>query len=64
MTSAHDRLYFYGRAPGMLVINSVRDISSHEREAYRPAVSFEHVPTKTDDGERALLENPIPELKP
>ena len=45
----------------------IRDIFADARAARRPVVSFEFFPTKTPEGERALLEKTIPalsELKP
>lgn len=41
----------------------IRDIFSAVRTAGRPVVSFEFFPTKTDEGERALLEKTIPTLR-
>ena len=40
----------------------IRDIFTGARQARRPVVSFEFFPTKTPEGERALLENTIPAL--
>jgi len=40
----------------------IRDILSRARAAGRPAISFEFFPTKTEEGERALLERTIPAL--
>ena len=40
----------------------IRDIFADARRARRPAISFEFFPTKTPDGERALLEKTIPAL--
>jgi methylenetetrahydrofolate reductase (NADPH) len=40
----------------------IHDILEEARAASRPTVSFEFFPTKTDEGERALLEQTIPAL--
>ncbi|OFW27635.1 MAG: methylenetetrahydrofolate reductase [NAD(P)H] [Acidobacteria bacterium RIFCSPLOWO2_02_FULL_65_29] len=40
----------------------MRDVFASARAARRPVVSFEFFPTKTDEGERALLEKTIPAL--
>ena len=40
----------------------IRDIFAAARAAKRPAISFEFFPTKTEEGERALLEKTIPAL--
>ena len=40
----------------------IRDVFASARAARRPVVSFEFFPTKTDEGERALLEKTIPAL--
>ena len=40
----------------------IRDIFADARRAHRPAISFEFFPTKTPEGERALLDKTIPEL--
>lgn len=45
------------------MIQLIRDIFSSARLAGRPVVSFEFFPTKTEDGERALLEKTIPALR-
>jgi methylenetetrahydrofolate reductase (NADPH) len=45
----------------------VRDIYAAKRAAGQPVISFEFFPPKTEEGDRALLENTIPallELKP
>ena len=41
----------------------IRDIYATARTAKRPVISFEFFPTKTDEGERALLEKTIPALR-
>ena len=41
----------------------IRDIFLAARTARRPVVSFEFFPTKTDEGERTLLEKTIPALR-
>ena len=41
----------------------IRDIFLAARAALRPVVSFEFFPTKTDEGERTLLEKTIPALR-
>ena len=41
----------------------IRDIFAAAREAKRPAISFEFFPTKTEEGERVLLEKTIPTLR-
>ena len=40
----------------------IRDIYARARSAERPVVSFEFFPTKTEEGERILLEKTIPAL--
>ena len=40
----------------------IRDIYATARAAKRPVISFEFFPTKTDEGERTLLEKTIPAL--
>jgi methylenetetrahydrofolate reductase (NADPH) len=40
----------------------IRDINSDAEVARRPVISFEFFPTRTPDGERALLEKTIPAL--
>ncbi len=40
----------------------IRDIFAAAREAKRPVLSFEFFPTKTEEGERILLEKTIPAL--
>jgi hypothetical protein len=40
----------------------IRDIFSAARAAGRPVISFEFFPTKTEEGERTLLERTIPAL--
>ncbi len=40
----------------------IRDIYAAKRAARQPVVSFEFFPPKTDEGDRALLENHIPAL--
>lgn len=40
----------------------IRDIFAAKRAARRPVISFEFFPTKTDDGERTLMEKTIPAL--
>ena len=46
-----------------LLINFIKDIFETARTTGRPVVSFEFFPTKTDEGERALLEKTIPALR-
>ena len=41
----------------------IRDIFAAAREAKRPVISFEFFPTKTEEGERVLLEKTIPTLR-
>jgi methylenetetrahydrofolate reductase (NADPH) len=41
----------------------IRDIYAKKSAAGRPVISFEFFPTKTDEGERALLEKTIPALR-
>jgi len=43
-------------------VHFIRDIFAAARAAKRPAISFEFFPTKTEEGERALLEKTIPAL--
>ena len=45
------------------MIQLIRDIFATARTTGRPVVSFEFFPTKTDEGERALLEKTIPALR-
>ena len=45
------------------MIKYIRDIFETAREARRPVLSFEFFPTKTDEGERSLLEKTIPALR-
>ena len=45
------------------MIEFIRDIFDAARATRRPVVSFEFFPTKTDDGERTLLEKTIPALR-
>jgi methylenetetrahydrofolate reductase (NADPH) len=45
------------------VIQFIRDIYNRAQAVRRPVLSFEFFPTKTDDGERALLEKTIPALR-
>jgi len=41
----------------------IRDIFDAAHRAHRPVVSFEFFPTKTEEGERTLLEKTIPALR-
>ena len=43
-------------------MQSIRDIFAAQRAAQRPVISFEFFPTKTDEGERVLMETTIPAL--
>ena len=45
------------------MIQFIRDIFDTARVTRRPVVSFEFFPTKTAEGERALLEKTIPALR-
>jgi methylenetetrahydrofolate reductase (NADPH) len=45
------------------LIQFIRDIFEAAKITRRPVVSFEFFPTKTDEGERALLEKTIPALQ-
>ena len=45
------------------MIQFIRDIFETAQIARRPVLSFEFFPTKTDEGERALLEKTIPALR-
>ena len=45
------------------MIPFIRDIFAIAQIARRPVLSFEFFPTKTDEGERALLEKTIPALR-
>lgn len=61
--SAFRRLEFRGRSrivPG--VIQFIRDIYAARQGTSRPVISVEFFPTKTDEGERNLLEKTIPAL--
>jgi methylenetetrahydrofolate reductase (NADPH) len=40
----------------------IRDLFAAKRAAQRPVISFEFFPTKTDEGERTLMEKTIPAL--
>src|SRR2546428_14096902 len=40
----------------------VRDIYAAKRAARQPVISFEFFPPKTDEGDRTLLEKPLPAL--
>jgi methylenetetrahydrofolate reductase (NADPH) len=53
-------VYIYTENP---LIQFIRDIFENARHARRPVVSFEFFPTKTPEGERALLEKTIPALR-
>ena len=46
------------------MIQYIRDIFETAKVTRRPVVSFEFFPTKTEDGERVLLERTIPALHP
>jgi len=43
-------------------VHFIRDIFAAARAARRPVISFEFFPTKTEEGERVLLEKTIPTL--
>lgn len=45
------------------MIRYIRDIFADALSARRPVVSFEFFPTKTDEGERTLLQTTIPALR-
>ena len=45
------------------MIRFIRDIFANAGAVRRPVISFEFFPTKTDEGERALLEKTIPALR-
>ena len=45
------------------MIQLIRDIFATARTTGRPVVSFEFFPTKTDEGQRTLLEKTIPALR-
>ena len=45
------------------MIRFIRDIFANASAVRRPVVSFEFFPTKTDEGERTLLEKTIPALR-
>jgi methylenetetrahydrofolate reductase (NADPH) len=45
------------------LITYIRDIFATAHETRRPVLSFEFFPTKTDEGERILLEKTIPALR-
>ena len=40
----------------------IRDILAEARRTERPTVSVEFFPTKTDEGERTLLEKTVPSI--
>ncbi len=44
-------------------VDFIRDIYATARTAKRPVISFEFFPTKTEEGERILLEKTIPALR-
>ncbi len=46
-----------------LLIQFIRDIFATARVTRRPVLSFEFFPTKSEEGERALLDKTIPELR-
>src|SRR5438477_12983459 len=46
----------------MPAVQFIRDIFAAARLARRPVISFEFFPTKTDEGERTLMEKTIPAL--
>jgi methylenetetrahydrofolate reductase (NADPH) len=46
-----------------LLIQFIRDIFKTARVARRPVLSFEFFPTKSEEGERALLDKTIPALR-
>src|SRR3989440_12783387 len=46
----------------MRAVQYIRDILTAARLARHPVISFEFFPTKTDEGERILLEKTIPAL--
>ena len=46
-----------------LLIQLIRDILERARVQRRPVLSFEFFPTKSDEGERALLGKTIPALR-
>jgi methylenetetrahydrofolate reductase (NADPH) len=45
------------------LIRHIRDIFTDARATHRPVVSFEFFPTKTEEGERTLLQTTIPALR-
>ena len=45
------------------MVQFIRDIFGTARAAGRPVLSFEFFPTKSDEGERALLDTTIPALR-
>ena len=45
------------------MIQHIRDIFSDARQHKRPVVSFEFFPTRTDEGERTLLDKTVPALR-
>ena len=45
------------------MIQHIRDIFSDARKHKRPVVSFEFFPTRTDEGERTLLDKTVPALR-
>ena len=45
------------------MVTLIKDTFAAARDTRRPVVSFEFFPTKTEDGERALLEKTIPALR-
>ena len=47
----------------MTTVPFIRDIFTSARRAGRPVVSLEFFPTRTDEGERALLHQTIPSLR-
>src|SRR5947209_2575190 len=56
-------IYLPDHAVERSVIQFIRDIFQTARATRRPVVSFEFFPTKTDEGERTLLEKTIPRLR-
>ncbi|MGH9139637.1 MAG: methylenetetrahydrofolate reductase, partial [Vicinamibacterales bacterium] len=45
------------------MIQFIQDIFAAEKRTRRPVISFEFFPTRTDEGERTLLEKTIPALR-
>jgi methylenetetrahydrofolate reductase (NADPH) len=65
--ASQPRVEFINHSIDNPAVQFIADIYTEARAAKRPVISFEFFPTKTEEGERALLEKTIPvlmQLKP